>query len=151
MTARHVLVGLLAVALLGVPAAAQPGDSGPRRWLPVPAHAVAPDVTGLLHDAEAEEATTAAVAGRTSGRDEDRGPRLRRAVLASAGLAVAGALVAYWNHNEAEAAYDRYLRSAGQARQEAALDDAERHDRIAGAGFLLMEVGLVLSARVLFF
>ena len=82
--------------------------------------------------------------GRESGH-------FRPALVASAGLAVTGALLAYWSTNEAEQAYERYLHSAGASRQQDALDRAERHDRIAGAGFLLMEAGLVLTARFVFF
>jgi len=83
--------------------------------------------------------------------DEAESDRWRPALLASVGLAATGALVAYWSTNEAEDAYDRYLSSAGAGRQQDALDSAERHDRIAGAGFLIMEAGLVLTARFVFF
>ena len=75
----------------------------------------------------------------------------RPALAASAALAVAGAALAYWSTDEADAAYDRYLRSAGARRQQQAFERAERYDRIAGAAFLAMEAGIVLSACLVFF
>ncbi len=84
--------------------------------------------------------------------DEVSGPRLwRRAVLASATLAATSALVARWSSNRGDEAYDRYLSSAGEKRREDAFDEAERYDRIAGAAFLAMEAGLVLTAYFVFF
>jgi len=77
--------------------------------------------------------------------------RWRPALVASAGLAVTGAAVAYWSTHKAEDAYRRYLHSAGAGRQQDALDHAERYDRIAGTGFFVMEAGLVLTARFVFF
>ncbi len=75
----------------------------------------------------------------------------RPALAASAALAVAGAALAYWSTDEADAAYDRYLRSAGARRQQQTFERAERYDRIAGAAFLAMEAGIVLSACLVFF
>ena len=75
----------------------------------------------------------------------------RPAVAATAALAVTGAAVAYWSTSEADAAYDRYLRSAGAGRQQQAFERAERYDRIAGAAFLAMEAGVVLTACLVFF
>jgi len=77
--------------------------------------------------------------------------RWRPALVASAGLAVTGAVVAYWSTHKAEDAYDRYLHSAGATRQQDSLDRAESYDRIAGTGFFVMEAGLVLTARFVFF
>ena len=74
----------------------------------------------------------------------------RPALVASAVLAVSGAAVAYWSTDEADAAYDRYLRSAGSRRQQQALERAERYDRIAGAAFVAMEAGIVLTACLVF-
>jgi hypothetical protein len=92
---------------------------------------------------------------RSQTRPDSDEPResghFRPALVASAGLAATGALLAYWSTNEAEQAYKRYLHSAGASRQQDALDSSERHDRIAGVGFLLMEAGLVLTARFVFF
>lgn len=93
---------------------------------------------------------TRASAATRPGDGGDR-VRWRPALMASAALAVTGALVAHWSTDQADAAYDRYLKSAGSRRQEAALDRAERYDRVAGAGFAAMEVGLVLSAYFVFF
>ena len=75
----------------------------------------------------------------------------RPALAATAALAVTGAAVAYWSTSEADAAYDRYLRSAGARRQQQAFERAERYDRIAGAAFLAMEAGVVLTACLVFF
>ena len=75
----------------------------------------------------------------------------RPALAATAALAVTGAAVAWWSTGEADAAYDRYLRSAGSQRQQQAFERAERYDRIAGAAFLAMEAGVVLTACLVFF
>ncbi len=75
----------------------------------------------------------------------------RPALAATAALAVTGAAVAWWSTGEADAAYDRYLRSAGARRQQQAFERAERYDRIAGAAFLTMEAGVVLTACLVFF
>ncbi len=75
----------------------------------------------------------------------------RPALAATAALAVTGAAVAWWSTDEADAAYDRYLRSAGAQRQQQAFERAERYDRIAGAAFLAMEAGIVLTACLVFF
>jgi hypothetical protein len=121
-----------------------------RRILPVPQHALGADSVplasvSLLHN----RATASRNSGRDSGSD---GSRLwRPALVASAGLAVTGAVVAYWSNRQAGEAYDRYLHSAGAARQQDSLDRAERYDRLAGASFLVMEAGIVLTARFVFF
>lgn len=75
----------------------------------------------------------------------------RPALAATAAVAVAGAAVGWWSTGEADAAYDRYLRSAGARRQQQAFERAERYDRIAGAAFLAMEAGVVLTACLVFF
>ena len=77
--------------------------------------------------------------------------RSRKKLYLSAALAVGGGVVAYWSKERAAAAYDRYLRSASVARQQRELDEAKHFDRIAGAAFVGMEVGLVLSSYLLFF
>ena len=59
--------------------------------------------------------------------------------------------MAYWSRERADAAYDRYLRSASTVRQQRELADAKRFDRIAGAAFVGMEVGIVFSSYLLFF
>ncbi len=75
----------------------------------------------------------------------------RGAVLASAAVAATSAAVAHWSSGKGDDAYDRYLSSAGEKRREDAFDDAERYDRIAGAAFVAMEAGLVLTAYFVFF
>ena len=77
--------------------------------------------------------------------------RSRKKLYLSAALAVGAGAVAYWSKERADAAYDRYLRSASAARQQRELADAKRFDRIAGAAFVSMEVGIVFSSYLLFF
>lgn len=77
--------------------------------------------------------------------------RSRKKLYLSAALAVGAGAVAYWSKERADAAYDRYLRSASAARQQRELDAAKHFDRLAGAAFVGMEVGLVLSSYLLFF
>lgn len=77
--------------------------------------------------------------------------RSRKKLYLSAVLAVGAGAVAYWSKERADAAYERYLRSASPARQQRALADAKRFDRVAGAAFVGMEVGIVLSSYLLFF
>lgn len=77
--------------------------------------------------------------------------RPRKKLYASAVLAVGAGALAYWSKERADAAYDRYLRSASTARQQRELAAAKRFDRVTGAAFVGMEVGLVLSSYLLFF
>ena len=77
--------------------------------------------------------------------------RSRKKLYLSAALAVGAGVVAYWSKERADAAYDRYLRSASVARQQRELDEAKHFDRVAGMAFVGMEVGLVLSSYLLFF
>ena len=77
--------------------------------------------------------------------------RSRKKLYLSAALAVGAGAVAYWSKERANAAYDRYLRSASVVRQQRKLDEAKRFDRVTGAAFVGMEVGLVLSSYLLFF
>lgn len=77
--------------------------------------------------------------------------RSRKKLYLSAALAVGAGAVAYWSKERADAAYDRYLRSASAVRQQRELDAAKRFDRVTGAAFIGMEVGLVLSSYLLFF
>ena len=77
--------------------------------------------------------------------------RSRKKLYLSAALAVGAGAVAYWSKERADVAYDRYLRSASAARQQRELADAKRFDRIAGAAFVSMEVGIVFSSYLLFF
>ena len=77
--------------------------------------------------------------------------RSRKKLYLSAALAAGAGVVAYWSKERADAAYDRYLRSASVARQQRELDEAKHFDRVAGMAFVGMEVGLVLSSYLLFF
>ena len=77
--------------------------------------------------------------------------RSRKKLYLSAALAVGAGAVAYWSKERADAAYDRYLRSASVVRQQRELDEAKHFDRVAGMAFVGMEVGLVLSSYLLFF
>lgn len=70
---------------------------------------------------------------------------------AGAALAVASGAIAWWSRNQADQAYDRYLRAASRHRQEKEFHRAERYDRAAGAALLGMEVGIVLTTYWLFF
>ena len=77
--------------------------------------------------------------------------RSRKKLYLSAALAVGAGAVAYWSKERADAAYDRYLRSASTVRQQRELAAAKDFDRVAGTAFVGMEVGLVLSSYLLFF
>ena len=77
--------------------------------------------------------------------------RSRKALYLSAALTASFSAVAYWSKERADAAYDRYLHSANIERQDKEFDKAKRMDRIAGASFVGMEAGLVLSSYLLFF
>ena len=77
--------------------------------------------------------------------------RSRKKLYLSAALAVGAGAVAYWSKERANAAYDRYLRSASVARQQRELDAAKHFDRVTGTAFVGMEVGLILSSYLLFF
>ncbi len=88
------------------------------------------------------------LAARKDGKKEQHS---RKKLYLSAALAVGAGAVAYWSKERANAAYDRYLRSASVARQQRELDAAKRFDRVTGAAFIGMEVGLVLSSYLLFF
>lgn len=77
--------------------------------------------------------------------------RSRRKLYWSAALAVGAGALAYWSKERADAAYNRYLRSASPKHQERELATAKHFDRVAGAAFVGMEVGIVLSSYLLFF
>ena len=77
--------------------------------------------------------------------------RSRKKLYLSAALAMGAGAVAYWSKERANAAYDRYLRSASIARQQRELDAAKHFDRVTGTAFVGMEVGLILSSYLLFF
>lgn len=77
--------------------------------------------------------------------------RSRGRLYLSAALTAGVGFVAYWSKEQSDRAYDRYLHSANIARQNKEFDKAKRFDRIAGASFIGMEVGVVLSSYLLFF
>ena len=130
-----------------------PVDSPQNQVLPsmLPPMLFGPQHVRMVVDNRSEDSRSSAASKRTPGAVTDSGGRWRPALVASAGLAVTGAAVAYWSTHKAEDAYDRYLHSAGATRQQDALDRAERYDRIAGTGFFVMEAGLVLTACFAFF
>ena len=83
-------------------------------------------------------------------RPAPRAYRSRR-LAAGVGLAAAGAAVAWWSEGRADRAYRRYLHAAAWRRQQRALDDAERYDRVAGGAYLAMHTGMLVCACVLAF
>lgn len=78
------------------------------------------------------------------------GLRSRRFYLGLA-LSTGAGLLAWWSEERADTAYARYMRSAGLARQRDEFALAERYDRLAGAAFLGMQLGLGYTTYVLFF
>jgi hypothetical protein len=77
--------------------------------------------------------------------------RSRKALYLSAVLTASVGAVAYWSKERADEAYDRYLHSANIERQDKEFAKSKRMDRLAGASFVGMEAGLVLSSYLLFF
>jgi|AP59_1055472.scaffolds.fasta_scaffold75013_2 hypothetical protein len=77
--------------------------------------------------------------------------RSRGRLYLSAALTVGAGIAAYWSKDRADEAYDRYLHSANVAQQNELYDKARRFDRMAGAAYVGMEAGLVLSSYLLFF
>lgn len=75
----------------------------------------------------------------------------RRRPYLTAALAISSGAAAWWSKEKADRAYDRYLRAASVRRQEQQFERAERYDRIAGGAFVCMEVGLVMTAYLIFF
>ncbi len=130
--------------LSGVSAQAEPLEL-PRRLAPLEA-ALAMVEVGAVREPPLLPATGGAKGG---GPPEEQ--RSRKKLYLSAALAVGAGAVAYWSKERADTAYDRYLRSASAARQQRELADAKRFDRIAGAAFVSMEVGIVFSSYLLFF
>ena len=57
---------------------------------------------------------------------------------------------AWWSKEKADRAYDRYLRAASIRRQEQQFERAEHYDRIAGATFIGMAAGLVMTTLLVF-
>lgn len=74
-----------------------------------------------------------------------------KAAYLSACLALSGGVLAWLSKREADDAYDHYLRAAGSERQKTQFDRAERFDRLSGAAFAAMEVGVLMTAYFTFF
>ena len=87
----------------------------------------------------------------TAAETPSKKKRPRKKLYVSAVLAVGAGAVAYWSKERADDSYNRYLRSASAVRQQRELAAAKRFDRVAGAAFVGMEVGIVLSSYLLFF
>ena len=132
---------LLALAASGTPARPESLEL-PLRLVPLEAALAAQWAEQPLRRPQSMPATAAAPS-------EEK--RSRRKLYLSAALAVGAGAVAYWSKERADAAYDRYLRSASPKHQERELAAAKRFDRMAGAAFVGMEVGIVLSSYLLFF
>jgi hypothetical protein len=84
-------------------------------------------------------------------REGAEGERPRTRLYLSAALALGGGVLALWSGRRADEAYERYLRSAGSKRRERQFERAQRYDRIAGAAFVGMEAGIVLTTYLIFF
>ncbi|MDE2809701.1 MAG: hypothetical protein OXN90_14905 [Gemmatimonadota bacterium] len=131
----------LLLLLSGVPTWAEPLEL-PRRLGPLEA---------ALAEQWAEQPKLGQQSMPTAAAAPSKEQRSRKKLYLSAALAVGAGAVAYWSKERANAAYDRYLRSASVVRQQRKLDEAKRFDRVTGAAFIGMEVGLVLSSYLLFF
>ena len=127
--------------LAGVPTWAEPLEL-PRRLAPLEA---------ALAEQWAERPMLRQRSMPTASAAPSKEKRSRKKLYLSAALAVGAGAVAYWSKERADAAYDRYLRSASVVRQQRKLAEAKRFDRVTGAAFVGMEVGLVLSSYLLFF
>ena len=77
--------------------------------------------------------------------------RSRSRLLLSSVLTIGAGALAYWSKERADKAYSRYLRSANVERQQRQFDRAERFDRVSGAAFVSMEIGLIYTSYLLFF
>ena len=132
---------LLVLAATGTPARPEPWEL-PLRLTPLEAALAAQWAEQPLRRPQAMPATAAA---------PSKEKRSRRKLYWSAALAVGAGALAYWSKERADAAYNHYLRSASAKHQERELAAAKRFDRMAGAAFVGMEVGIVLSSYLLFF
>lgn len=92
--------------------------------------------------------------GRRQGDDRQRDERRfhpgKRAYMGAA-FAVSTGVLAWLSKREADDSYDHYLHAAGSERQKAEFDRAERYDRLSGAAFAAMEVGILMIAYFTFF
>ena len=85
--------------------------------------------------------------GKERGSDDGSN---RRWLCVGIGLMVGGGVLAGWSKQRADEAYDEYRRSAGENRQQRLWDRSRTYDRLAGAGLLTMEVGVVLATYTIF-
>ena len=138
---KKTIAWCLLLVLSGVPTWAEPLE---------PARRLAP-LEAALAEQWAEQPKLEQQSMPTAAAAPNKEKRSRKKLYLSAALAVGAGAVAYWSKERANAAYDRYLRSASVARQQRELDEAKRFDRVTGAAFVGMEVGLVLSSYLLFF
>ena len=138
---KKTIAWCLLLVLSGVPTWAEPLEL-PRRLAPLEA---------ALAAQWAEQPRLGQQSMPTASAAPSKEKRSRKKLYLSAALAVGAGVVAYWSKERADAAYDRYLRSASVVRQQRKLDEAKRFDRVTGAAFVGMEVGLVLSSYLLFF
>ena len=141
---KKTIAWCLLLVLSGVPTWAEPLELA-RRLAPLEA-ALAMVEVGAVREPPLLPARGGAKGG---GPPEEQ--RSRKKLYLSAALAIGAGAVAYWSKERANAAYDRYLRSASVVRQQRELDAAKHFDRVTGAAFIGMEVGLVLSSYLLFF
>ena len=108
------------------------------------------ELTSSRYGLEYESRSSQSLNLRRTGRLEEVGFHWRPVILASS-LALTGALVAHWSTNQADEEYDRYLEVANVRRQNDAFESAERYDRLAGAAFVAMEVGILLTVYYVLF
>ena len=99
----------------------------------------------------AEQADGDALPSPIAVKPEAKQRKSRAKLYLSAALTTGIGAVAYWSKQRADQAYDRYLYSANLTRQDEEFDKAKRFDRMAGASYIGMEVGLILSSYLLFF
>ena len=96
-------------------------------------------------------AETGAGAGTDTWATADTPKKPYRRIALGAAFALAAGTVAWISKEAADDEYDRYLHAASRNRQERHIERAERLDRYAGAAFLAMEAGIVMTAYWTFF
>jgi hypothetical protein len=103
----------------------------------------APEVLALFDKSGAQE----------KGLQPDRSvdSLLFKPLLLSAAWTVGMGALAYWSKDRADRAYRSYMSSANAQSQKRYFDRAQRSDRLAGASFIGMEVGIVLTSYLAFF
>ncbi len=106
-----------------------------------------------LHARPSPSLTLPRLASGNDRAERQQGTIIPRSRWFYLGLTVSAgtALSAWWSEQRANDAYDRYMRSAGLARQQRAFARAERYDRLTGASLLGMQLGLIYTAYVYFY